>query len=1459
VPTKAFPHPLSRFPYSKSWHTENYVSYEIVDRALWLTFERDLNQFRVSVGLEPFRLGQYGWNLLNYHQVPFVKMWSPSIVPKPKDWPEHVDIVGSFFDIPPSAAPIRNNAGRINRFDTPKRIQSSPIKPLPMNLNLMQKQQGSKLIRSRMFDPKVNAAKLEDSLLPVAREPKEVCPELIEFLEKPGCIVYVGFGSMVVPNLEALVALFLEAAALTKVRLLFQQGWSKIDTNRFEELAKKAQEKAIRVQSMLHSVDIEGSTIFPSNSGDQSSNQNETQSAMTRLEEGADSVVEEQAAHESQPPVQPTSSNWLYSMIQTAVATASPLLSGSTNSAVNNSSTSASKPILKEKIDEWDDLSNDVALINTWNWETDAFYMAECPHTWLFQQVSAVVHHGGAGTTSTGLRYGRPTWICPFFGDQFFWGEMIYRGNLGPKPCPVGNLNLMEVVSAFEVLQRESTQHAAEKVGESMARENGVDNAVRAFYQHLPLENMVCDVSLMMTKRNGLCSAESTDENHLIPVPTELAQVYCVQCGLKMTQENADMLHSDASLHMQDHEILPCCYFDWSIPKPETATDGVVQGVGGYVHEFLEGVADVVYDPVHGGMKHGLQGAASGLVKGLNTFVDRQIQGGAVLVEKIVDGVSRSGKHKRDEREEWGGPTQSLAPKGGLLVQGQQIVQSAASDLIRAGAHVIAGATAGASEPANTSLYDISSPSSTIISPHGRPHYKPEAADTLQNTMTSAMKKPARFIDHRASAKTLEVRSLRTNIHQQIRRLQEQQQAEKDEKRTREQAETVFPQWSREQSGESILCSHQQSSQEGLYEFDGQHNQSFIVHNSSFGGVEMHPDGIGSMVPRSSSSHHISLGTVSFSQEIITNGTVGGQPVNPVTGTPTRRFSSSSSIARGIPSTVAETILERSRESDETPLFSPSAASQGRQENFNDSKVILPAILFQGSLDDALKSSLDVTPLDPFETELTNEQESLSDKTSDNFDTATSTVMSLPSPLPPMTTSAVAGCASFNEAVDQFILRIPRDDVSVLSGPSPGVNLMGDIGNCENTIENVPILAQTVTVERVSLASSPKLLHFDQDAALNKSRIALPPPTEPSLLDLSLSKLAAFSNPTTVAADAPIESHDLLGLTSMSDEQQVVSRIVSGDGPNSEYKEIVTETNLVEGPLAIAVFLPELSQQHLPTQLMNSHNAPTLLSPDANEPSPISTQNLSSFQSLQRLPPGDSPSRNNGDESPIFVTSQVPSQLPTPYRTDSQPQESAISAVLSGPGSEHSGYGLGLLEASSNSSSQLARFPSFPLISNFSGPNQSNYEERLEEKEENEKLRRFQEVKEAFYNARAALGVFDRLSGGYGNGNILTRIWSEKKFANVLQLAISRYETIMDSDVNLNGDVLPTAGNDDGLYISPPRRTLSMEDAIVRRLEHREALLKHLLKSITREHNSLTFVDFMLLYSSMVMSSAKQK
>lgn len=52
--------------------------------------------------------------------------------------------------------------------------------------------------------------------------------------------------------------------------------------------------------------------------------------------------------------------------------------------------------------------------------DPNIFYIGDCPHSWLFQHVAAVVHHGGAGTTACGLLNGKPTTIVPFFGEYVY-------------------------------------------------------------------------------------------------------------------------------------------------------------------------------------------------------------------------------------------------------------------------------------------------------------------------------------------------------------------------------------------------------------------------------------------------------------------------------------------------------------------------------------------------------------------------------------------------------------------------------------------------------------------------------------------------------------------------------------------------------------------------------------------------------------------------------------------------------------------------------------------------------------------------------------------------------------------------------------------------------------------------------------------------------------------------------
>ncbi|KAG4919198.1 hypothetical protein JHK82_056638 [Glycine max] len=118
----------------------------------------------------------------------------------------------------------------------------------------------------------------------------------------------------------------------------------------------------------------------------------------------------------------------------------------------------------------------------------NVFLLEECPHDWLFPQCSAVVHHGGAGTTATGLKAGCPTTIVPFFGDQFFWGDRIYEKELGPAPIPISQLNVENLSNAIRFMLQPEVKSRAMEIAKLIENEDGVAAAVDAFHRHLPDE-----------------------------------------------------------------------------------------------------------------------------------------------------------------------------------------------------------------------------------------------------------------------------------------------------------------------------------------------------------------------------------------------------------------------------------------------------------------------------------------------------------------------------------------------------------------------------------------------------------------------------------------------------------------------------------------------------------------------------------------------------------------------------------------------------------------------------------------------------------------------------------------------------------------------------------------------------------------------------------------------------------
>lgn len=123
------------------------------------------------------------------------------------------------------------------------------------------------------------------------------------------------------------------------------------------------------------------------------------------------------------------------------------------------------------------------------------FMLGNCPHDWLFKHVSAVVHHGGAGTSAAGINLGVPTVVVPFFGDQPFWGAMIARAGAGPEPIPYSKLTAENLAGAITEALKPETQARAKELGAKIREERGTDEGGKFFHDHLEVNSLRCSLA----------------------------------------------------------------------------------------------------------------------------------------------------------------------------------------------------------------------------------------------------------------------------------------------------------------------------------------------------------------------------------------------------------------------------------------------------------------------------------------------------------------------------------------------------------------------------------------------------------------------------------------------------------------------------------------------------------------------------------------------------------------------------------------------------------------------------------------------------------------------------------------------------------------------------------------------------------------------------------------------------
>ena len=118
------------------------------------------------------------------------------------------------------------------------------------------------------------------------------------------------------------------------------------------------------------------------------------------------------------------------------------------------------------------------------------FRCGRAPHAKVFPHCSAIVHHGGAGTTHSSLRAGRPSIVVEHAFDQIFWGRELQRIGAGGKVLHRNTLTADQLASAINsTLHSSDMKNKANELGTIMQREDGVKTAVELIRKKFQAHN----------------------------------------------------------------------------------------------------------------------------------------------------------------------------------------------------------------------------------------------------------------------------------------------------------------------------------------------------------------------------------------------------------------------------------------------------------------------------------------------------------------------------------------------------------------------------------------------------------------------------------------------------------------------------------------------------------------------------------------------------------------------------------------------------------------------------------------------------------------------------------------------------------------------------------------------------------------------------------------------------------
>jgi UDP:flavonoid glycosyltransferase YjiC (YdhE family) len=109
---------------------------------------------------------------------------------------------------------------------------------------------------------------------------------------------------------------------------------------------------------------------------------------------------------------------------------------------------------------------------------SENLFLLDCviSHSLVFPFCTAIVHHGGAGTTHSAGRAGKPQMVVPLVIDQFYWGGRVKDLGIGPGSVKISGISKKYLErNIVDLMTNPAYKKNAALLGEQIRSEQGLE------------------------------------------------------------------------------------------------------------------------------------------------------------------------------------------------------------------------------------------------------------------------------------------------------------------------------------------------------------------------------------------------------------------------------------------------------------------------------------------------------------------------------------------------------------------------------------------------------------------------------------------------------------------------------------------------------------------------------------------------------------------------------------------------------------------------------------------------------------------------------------------------------------------------------------------------------------------------------------------------------------------------